>query len=167
MKTCSKCKESKPLTEFWKQSSNRDGLHIWCKGCAGASHKQWVENNRARSAEIKREWCARYPERSREIARKHYRTNRKSILEKDRQRRYGVSAKDVEQMRLTQGGVCAICKVSPKRFHVDHNHLSGKVRALLCGNCNLALGHLKDSAILARAAATYLDKHNFPVSCRD
>ncbi|MBV8387310.1 MAG: endonuclease, partial [Acidimicrobiia bacterium] len=46
-------------------------------------------------------------------------------------------------MLSAQGGLCAICR-SRSAVHVDHDHYSGRVRALLCFNCNGALGHMLD-----------------------
>lgn len=158
MKICLLCKLNKLESEFWKQKSNKDGLHNWCKVCAYQRHTVWVRNNREKANESRRRWREKNPGKDAAATQKHYQANRKEILERYRQRRYGVSAHTVEKMKLTQGGVCAICKVVPeKQFHVDHDHRTGKVRSLLCHNCNLALGHLKDSAIIARAAADYLD----------
>lgn len=112
--------------------------------------------------EDSRKYRAENREKLNEDNRKYYAANQEKILSLAKEKKYGVSAKDIEQMKLTQGGACAICKVVPKKLRVDHDHSSGKVRDLLCNTCNLALGLLKDSAIVARAAADYLDKHNFP-----
>jgi hypothetical protein len=72
--------------------------------------------------------------------------------------RYGLTPATYEALRTTQGGVCAICQQAPKRLlHVDHCHTSGKVRGLLCGPCNRALGLLNDNAKTLRAAASYLE----------
>lgn len=58
-----------------------------------------------------------------------------------------------------QNGVCAICKFKPKTvFHVDHCHSTGKVRGLLCINCNMALGLLKDNKMFLSQAIDYLSK---------
>ena len=62
-------------------------------------------------------------------------------------------------MLAEQGGVCAICKVAPAA-HVDHDHATGAVRALLCFNCNGGLGQFKDDPDLLRAAADYVRFHN-------
>lgn len=67
------------------------------------------------------------------------------------QHRHGVTRLQKEQMVEAQGGVCAACKTDfkylPERHrHVDHCHRSGTVRGVLCHNCNIALGQVKDSA---------------------
>ena len=76
-------------------------------------------------------------------------------------RKYGLSAAEFEVLAAAQNGACAICaKVyESAKLHVDHDHDSGKVRALLCGSCNRAIGMLKDDPALCRAAADYLTKH--------
>jgi hypothetical protein len=57
-----------------------------------------------------------------------------------------------------QGGLCVICRVSPAQ-HVDHDHATGAVRALLCFNCNGGLGQFKDDPFLLRVAAFYVEHH--------
>ena len=73
----------------------------------------------------------------------------------------------VKEMLEKQGGVCAICGGSePKdagtghrrRFAVDHCHETGRVRGLLCVNCNSGIGKLKDSPDLLRRALDYLSQ---------
>jgi hypothetical protein len=61
-------------------------------------------------------------------------------------------------MLAAQGGVCAICKAAPAQ-HVDHDHETGAVRALLCFNCNGGLGQVKDNPTLLHAAAYYVAFH--------
>lgn len=59
------------------------------------------------------------------------------------------------------GANCAICRTpfsSENKPHVDHDHESGRVRGLLCGPCNVALGLLKDSAALLQRALQYLNQ---------
>ena len=46
-----------------------------------------------------------------------------------------------------------------KEPQIDHNHETGKVRALLCGPCNVALGGFRESPTLLRAAAEYIESH--------
>jgi hypothetical protein len=73
-------------------------------------------------------------------------------------RRYGISADEADLMLEAQGGLCAICKVAPAA-HVDHDHVTGAVRALLCFNCNGGLGQFKDDPLLLHAAAYYVQFH--------
>ena len=61
-------------------------------------------------------------------------------------------------MLRNQGGVCAICQTAPAA-HVDHDHATGAVRALLCFNCNGGLGQFKDDPTALRAAADYVLFH--------
>lgn len=76
--------------------------------------------------------------------------------------KYGLTLAQYEAMRDEQGGLCAICRRPPdvKGLAVDHDHATGSVRALLCGNCNTALGKFGDSPELMRAAIAYLDEHS-------
>lgn len=78
---------------------------------------------------------------------------------KKRQRlrkRYGITPEDYEYLMSQQKGLCAICQQTGLKLVVDHNHVTGKVRGLLCRNCNLALGNLRDSPKTAIAASEYL-----------
>lgn len=78
-------------------------------------------------------------------------------------KQFNITLDDYEKMLTEQSGVCYICNqpetsVRNRRLAVDHNHSTGKIRGLLCSNCNRALGLFKDSADLLLAAAKYLEK---------
>jgi hypothetical protein len=73
-------------------------------------------------------------------------------------RRYGVSAEEADLMLVGQDGLCAICWSAPAA-HVDHDHATGAVRALLCFNCNGGLGQFRDDPTVLRAAADYVEEH--------
>jgi hypothetical protein len=73
-------------------------------------------------------------------------------------RRYGITAAEADHRLALQGGLCAICKTAPAQ-HVDHDHATGAVRALLCFNCNGGLGQFKDDPHVLRAAAEYVQFH--------
>jgi recombination endonuclease VII len=73
-------------------------------------------------------------------------------------RRYGITAEEADVMLGEQGGLCAICGRAPAE-HVDHDHATGRVRALLCFGCNGGLGQFKDDPAALRAAAGYVERH--------
>jgi hypothetical protein len=73
-------------------------------------------------------------------------------------RRYGITAAEADAMLAEQGGLCAICK-DARAVHVDHDHETGAVRALLCFNCNGGLGQFKDDPEALHAAAYYVAFH--------
>ena len=78
-------------------------------------------------------------------------------------RRYGITAEHAEQMLTEQHGLCAICMEAPA-VRVDHDHATGRVRGLLCFNCNGALGQFRDRADLMARGALYLGLGSAAVS---
>lgn len=83
-----------------------------------------------------------------------------------RMRRYGLTAADYHRMLAQQGGGCAICARADAggrpgaRFHVDHCHRTGRVRGLLCSNCNTGIGKFADDPGRLERAALYLRTPN-------
>jgi hypothetical protein len=75
-------------------------------------------------------------------------------------RRYGITVDDFDAMFAEQGGLCAICREA-KAEHVDHDHANGRVRGLLCFNCNGALGQFRDRPELMLQAIAYLNPDLF------
>ena len=83
--------------------------------------------------------------------------------------RYGITLADYNRMAEEQGGKCAVCREPPSRANtrshwrgklcVDHCHDSGKVRGLLCNDCNLAIGYAKTESI-ALAIVGYFRLHH-------
>ena len=73
---------------------------------------------------------------------------------------YGLSYTDYKAMFLAQEEKCAICKKEQKLFNtnlaVDHCHDTGKIRGLLCKQCNIGLGYFKDNPDILEAAVNYL-----------
>jgi hypothetical protein len=88
--------------------------------------------------------------------------------EREYQRRYGMSLEDYNNMLAAQHGVCAICKQvetskgarGTKPLFVDHCHVTGKVRKLLCDNCNQVIGRAKDSIDILQGAIKYLKENH-------
>jgi hypothetical protein len=75
-----------------------------------------------------------------------------------RRSKYALSVTEYSHMLAQQNGVCAICREPGRDLCVDHDHKTGRVRSLLCNGCNSAIGFLRESPLLARAAATYLEQ---------
>lgn len=77
-------------------------------------------------------------------------------------RLFNVTLDDYDAMLRRQDGKCAICVEAPTKHNlsIDHDHHTGKVRGLLCGNCNRALGLFRDNVSRLRRAITYLETSN-------
>lgn len=77
--------------------------------------------------------------------------NRESTLKK-----YDLNKEDYDIIYNNQEGKCAICKKFGKILHVDHNHVTNKIRGLLCNSCNNGLGLFKDDINILEKAILYL-----------
>lgn len=113
------------------------------------------------SREKKRERDARYRENNRERIKEylhnHYLDNLPDELNAKLVRKYGITFDEYAQMEEDQDWLCAICKQSSTQILcVDHDHETGKVRGLLCNNCNKGIGLLGDTLERLRSAAAYL-----------
>lgn len=99
------------------------------------------------------------PQKKKLTPRQQKRQDRNDYLMKN----YKISIVEYEQKLKEQRGMCAICERPPvtRSLHVDHNHTTGKVRGLLCHNCNYGLSRFfkEDIHSLNRAVA-YLEKYN-------
>lgn len=156
-KKCSVCKETKSLTEFSKDSKRYDGRTSQCLVCRRAMSKSYTERFPEKRAAYnlktkeKRKLKHQSPE------------SRVKYRERHLQTTYGIGTKEFDTMMEEQNGVCAICNKHDlngrvKYLSVDHAHDSGKVRGLLCGNCNKALGNFMDDIGLLKKAIEYLKK---------
>jgi hypothetical protein len=75
--------------------------------------------------------------------------------------KYGISLEEYWAKVEAQDGLCKICGEPSTRtnLHIDHDHVTGKIRDLLCMNCNFMLGHAKDSPFRLSRAIAYLRRH--------
>ena len=84
---------------------------------------------------------------------------KRNQLKQDLKKRYNLTLEEYDDLLDKQGGVCYIClgiNKDGRRLAVDHNHLSGKVRKLLCMSCNLIIGHSKENIGILLKIVDYL-----------
>ena len=162
MKKCSSCKKLKPETEFYKRGFLSNGtiaLKSSCKACNKIYQERYLLNpdkaklramsDKIRNRKIRIENPERASKRNRKNNLKHY---------------HDISLGDYAALFHAQNGVCAICKKpestalrgKTKNLSVDHCHVSGKIRGLLCNRCNRAIGLLGDDVDLIANALSYL-----------
>lgn len=127
---------------------------------ARASSRKWYAANK----ETAKKWRVDNPERAREIARRWRTANPEHRWEHHLKTKYGMNKTAYDALLVRQGNGCAICgsatpnRSMTKRFLVDHDHVTGAVRGLLCHPCNAAIGLLRDRPGVARTLATYLER---------
>ena len=131
-KLCTACQQSKPLEDFNKNKDGKFGKHSICRQCT-------LERNRFRY-----------------VNGDSYAVRLKKL--------YGLSVKEYEELYAEAQGKCQSCGIKEeeltRRLAVDHCHTSGKVRGLLCGKCNTALGQLNDSLDTISALYSYLKERS-------
>jgi hypothetical protein len=151
-RTCRKCGKEKCSFEF----SRSKNPAVWCKLCCALSAAKWRSENPERVLQ-QEEARSKSTHRRRYYFERFGRTYR--ML-----KTYGISVAEYDRRFDEQGGVCAICLRSPSETNarwdclsVDHCHLSGKVRGLLCAHCNQAIGMFRDSSDMLKRALRYLE----------
>ena len=146
-KVCSTCKESKLLDEFYNASKAKDGKGYRCKSC----------DNLARI----------------EYRKKHREKHLKWQRERNWKHKYGIDRVTFESMWESQKGCCAICSVGLTNVEIDndsknksntacidHCHISGAVRGILCSRCNKGLGMFDDNIAHLLMCIQYLNSYS-------
>jgi hypothetical protein len=140
-KQCSKCRDILPIYKFGQRKRNSDGLRSQCKDCESKTNKE------IRQRKLEEDYLGtRLKERKNNL-----------------KRMFGMSIEEYDKKLDDQGGGCKLCGlecISGKRLAVDHDHKTGKIRDLLCNNCNAGLGKFQDNPELLIKAADYLRKHS-------
>jgi hypothetical protein len=130
MKRCPSCKTAKPRSEFAKNRSRPDGVQDRCKACYTIYQRQYQQtpHGKARRRNATLRWT------------------------------FGIDQQAYVELLAAQNGGCAICArpSGQRHLHVDHDHATDRVRGLLCGPCNQALGLFRDSPEVLEAARRYL-----------
>ena len=164
-KRCPRCKTRKSLDAFSNDAVRKDGLSCWCKVCCSLVARSRVKDPE-KAAEASRKAYLKHRDRvlARSVARHRDDKERMSLLSRGRhlRRNYGITIEEYNKMVEGQNGVCAICSEACRthvNLTVDHSHVTGKVRGLLCFGCNTSIGKLKDSPALLAIAFRYLATH--------
>jgi hypothetical protein len=136
--------EVKSLDKFSPDLRGRDGHVSRCRACTSARVKKWYQDN---------------PERVK--AYRDANAAKQAIYQlRSNARRKGLDPDVVMAYREVHGGLCDLCgelpAVNSGRLCIDHDHATGKFRGLLCTNCNMLLGHAKDSVKRLEQAVQYL-----------
>lgn len=135
---CTGCENWKPWDQFGLRSNGKNGRQSKCLPCKAAAVRE-------RRASDREGYNAKERERDR-VTRRHIR------------RKYGLTGDEYDAMVEDQEGRCAICRQLPKRLVVDHCHVTGNVRGLLCDRCNIGLHVLEHPDLLSQCNG-YLEQH--------
>ena len=132
-------------------------------------HKDTLSEN---SKKRYREFTPEQREAKLLASRKSYELNKQSVLIRSRKRHlektYGISAEDYLHMMIKQQNRCAICGQYETRYtktgdikplSVDHNHITGEVRGLLCNDCNALVGFAKEDVEVLNNAINYIQSY--------
>jgi hypothetical protein len=156
MPPCHKCGVDKAPVEFRLRKSVATGKHYRGKVCKECHQ------------EVSLAWRHRNPDRVRRYNKKQMskpgavEKSRKCALESHFRRKFGITTAQRDALLAAQDG-CAICHTynpTGKGWCVDHDHVTGKIRGILCAACNVGLGHFGDNRERLLAAAKYLGGHN-------
>ncbi|MBX7549982.1 endonuclease VII domain-containing protein [Streptomyces sp. NPDC004232] len=172
VKRCVRCGEYKPRAAFARKRSNLDGLQRHCRDCATRYHCRAPEaqvHGPEDEVPIGHKRCRGCGE-----VKPHGDWHRKGNRLASRckscraaqgpadhlKRRYGLTLAERDAMIAAQRGLCAIC-LDALPVHVDHCRRTGRVRGVLCFNCNSAIGKLGDDPDAVRRAAAYLEGNSW------
>ena len=188
MKSCPDCGQDKAAEEFPLNKARPDGRGLYCRPCMSQRSKASYRKRQAAAGRVVKEreqmpGQARCPDcgevkdldqfprnKSARAGRGGYCKpchNARGVATYTRlhgstrnyhlRRRYGITATDYDVLVEAQGGVCALCHTREPQ-HVDHDHVTGEVRGVLCSCCNQGLGNFRDDVASLRAAVDYLER---------
>ena len=185
VKRCTLCSTDKHVSDFAKNSRSRDGRNASCKSCRrdryqlparerGSQVQQHLDGTqtcrvcgldkhvsefhwRSDNGKYRSECKGCLADKG-----KQYWVVSGSQLARSRNLRikYGITTDKYDELLSAQGGGCAICggtdNPDATSLAVDHCHITGRIRGILCGPCNKAIGLMKDNPVLLTQAAAYL-----------
>jgi len=122
---------------------------------------KWAKENAEIHRENNKRWNRANRKRFNENKARSAKNNPNSCRNIQLRNKFGITLDVYNKILEGQNGVCAICKdecLTGRQLAVDHDHKTGKVRGLLCMECNIGLGKFKDSSELLSKAISYLQK---------
>ncbi len=134
-----------------------------CESCQANKAIYTAHEDKEKSRLRAKKWRAEHPERVRVHRRRHRGKDRNYQLRGC----YGLTPDEFVQLQEFQNNRCAICGRGPdilamsnsrQYLNVDHDHRTGKVCGLLCGSCNVGLGHFQHSPSTLEQAIIYLEE---------
>lgn len=145
---CTKCGLRKRHAKFYKAKKGKDGLRAMCKKCCNKASTAWQTENRQSANANMRRFRQNNPEKARLI-------RKRAMVRKV----YGITLEEYNE--ITAASCCEICgtKIRPNRKCLDHDHVTGKIRGLLCNGCNTGIGFFKENPEVMEAAADYIRRH--------
>jgi len=162
MKKCTKCGIEKELSYFYKCKGGKFGVQSICKECI----QKYQVNNREQQKEYNKNYQLTNKDKIKEDKKEYYLENKNKINNYYLQSKYGITLDQYNEMLKKQNNLCIICGKEETtiirgkllNLAIDHNHKTGKVRGLLCINCNHLLGNAKDNKQVLLNAINYLTK---------
>jgi len=161
------CKQWFPVTTefFHRDKSKKDGLRSWCKTCACA----WLREDYSKRPSRQKRIRPAHPKTKRPPRTAWYKEYRSRPGVRDREKAYkrGKKAVRYDALFQSQNGVCAICgrpetakhqNGTIKSLAIDHDHVTGEVRGLLCVKCNTGIGYFHEDPVILQKAIEYLAK---------
>jgi hypothetical protein len=154
------------LTREWKKANKERVKRT--NTASNAHNKQKINEQKrkyyAANLEERRAYQRRYrkenPEKHIKAGRKYRETHPERMRWNTLKSKYGIQASEFQSMYDAQQGKCGICEEEVKHqdrsTHLDHDHKTGKIRGILCENCNKMLGHARENPRILMAAVEYL-----------
>ena len=170
---CSRCRRTLPRDAFAGTRSMPDGLQAYCRECSAEYYRQRQEA-KGKTVRVRvpvprgHKRCPDFGEVKPHAAGERNATSSDGFAsyckpcraDRNQQayfkRQYGITMAERDELLASQAGVCVICPRAPA-VHVDHCHETGRVRGVLCFNCNSGLGLLRDDPEAMNRAADYLE----------
>lgn len=132
-------------------------------------NRRYQQENKDAKTAYMREWRKANADLVRAYERAYYNENRSNTKEKRRdtelKKSYGISLNEFNELFKLQDNKCANRKCSGvcTRWGLDHDHKTGKVRGILCSNCNTSLGLVKDSVDVLEGLIGYLKTNSHDI----